>query len=105
MNKDSPFVLVFRTKHGRHAVAVAQRFVRSNKPGNRIANVQTFILPLFRQVRMPIWYVTCLCMSVWSFTHAYPYWVSFTLLSSSLGWQAAPISAQLREIILRLLSK
>src|SRR5437667_7189842 len=44
-NKGCPLVLVFRTKHGRHAVAAAQRFAQVNRPVNGIANAATFILP------------------------------------------------------------
>jgi len=47
MNKGSPFVLVFRTKHGRHAGACAQRFEQVNRPANGIANARTFIPPSF----------------------------------------------------------
>src|SRR6266571_712675 len=32
VNKDCPFVLVFRTKHGRHAGACTQRFAQVNRP-------------------------------------------------------------------------
>src|SRR6266700_8437091 len=46
-NKGCPLVLVFRTKHGRHAVAAAQRFAQVNRPVNGIANAATFILPSF----------------------------------------------------------
>jgi hypothetical protein len=47
VNKGCPFVLVFRTKHGQHAVAAAPRFVKSNRPVNGIANEETFIPPSF----------------------------------------------------------
>jgi hypothetical protein len=43
VNKGCPFVLVFRMKHGLHAVAAAQRFVQVNRLVNGTANVQTFI--------------------------------------------------------------
>src|SRR5258708_10903857 len=47
VNKGCPFVLVFRTKHGQHAVAEARRFEQVNRPVNGIANAQTFIPPSF----------------------------------------------------------
>src|SRR2546421_3436364 len=45
MNKDCPFVLVFRTKPKPHAVAAAQRFAQVNRPVNGIVNAQRFIRP------------------------------------------------------------
>jgi hypothetical protein len=45
VNKGCSFVLIFRTKHGRHAVAAAQRFAQMNRPVNGIANAQTCIPP------------------------------------------------------------
>ena len=38
-------MLVFRTKHGLHAVAEARRFEQVNRPVNGIFNAQTFIRP------------------------------------------------------------
>jgi len=45
VNKDCPFVLVFRTKRKPHVVAAAPRFVKANRPVNGIANAATFIPP------------------------------------------------------------
>jgi hypothetical protein len=47
MNRDCLFVLVFRTQPKPHAVAAAQRFVKSNRPVNGIASAATYTLPSF----------------------------------------------------------
>ncbi|GHO52057.1 hypothetical protein KSB_05320 [Ktedonobacter robiniae] len=43
VSKSFPFVLIFRTKHGQHAVAGARKFEQVTKPANGIANEETFI--------------------------------------------------------------
>src|SRR5258708_28870118 len=45
VNKDCPFVLVFRTKREQHAVAEVPRFEQVNRPVNGIASAQIFIQP------------------------------------------------------------
>ncbi len=45
MNKDCPFVLVFRTKPKPHVVVAVQRFAQGSRLVNGIANAATFIPP------------------------------------------------------------